>query len=60
MTLFHPTHHSVARSATVTRRPAVKAPRWFGQVAWTRLAGLSINLGLWALIILGVRALLRL
>lgn len=59
MTLFHAIHHPLSRTTSAPRR-SFRAPAWVGQIAWFRLGALGLNLALWAGIILGVRAMLRL
>ena len=59
MTVLNSTHQSaVARAASLPRK--LEAPAWVGRIAWFRLLALGLNFALWAVIILIVRALLRL
>jgi hypothetical protein len=57
MTLFHPTQQTLTRPLKAARRRA-RAPTWMTKIAWTRLAALALNIALWGLIILAVRAFL--
>ncbi len=57
MTLFHTTaHHAVSEAKATPRK--IAWPAWTGRVAWARIAALTVNVLLWAVIVAGVRALM--